>query len=99
MSANNFNSWEIKEYKNPKGLDDWNSEERYKTAYTALKENKDNCSFEFAVNLLSGKYGFMCQYDRKKGADTVWSSIYILNENKIYRAGRRKSFKEKTQSR
>ena len=68
VSANNFNSWEIKEYKNPKGLDDLNSEERYKTAYTALKENKDNCSFEFAVNLLSGKYGFMCQYDRKKGA-------------------------------
>ena len=55
MSANNFNSWEIKEYKNPKGLDDLNSEERYKTAYTALKENKD-CFFEFALNLLFGKY-------------------------------------------
>ena len=86
VSANNFNSWKMKEYKNPKGLDDWDSEERYKTAYTALKENKDNYSFEFAVNLLSGKYGFMCQYDRKKGVDIVWSSIYILNENKIYRA-------------
>ena len=56
VSANNFNSWEIKEYKNPKGLDDLNSEERYKTAYTALKENKDNCFFEFALNLLFGKY-------------------------------------------
>lgn len=79
------------------GIDDWNSEERYRTAYEALKENKNNCSFEFAVNLLSGKYGFMCQYDRKKGADTVWSSIYILNENKIYRVEgnpSRKKFRE-----
>ena len=52
VSANNFNSWKMKEYKNPKGLDDWDSEERYKTVYTALKENKDNCSSEFAVNLI-----------------------------------------------
>ena len=97
VSANNFNSREMREYKNPEGIDDWNSEERYRTAYEALKENKNNCSFEFAVNLLSGKYGFMCQYDRKKGADTVWSSIYILNENKIYRAEgnpSRKKFRE-----
>lgn len=97
VSANNFNSREMREYKNPEGINDWNSEERYRTAYEALKENKNNCSFEFAVNLLSGKYGFMCQYDRKKGADTVWSSIYILNENKIYRAEgnpSRKKFRE-----
>ena len=85
VSANNFYSSEMEEYRNPKGLDDWKSDERYKTAYTALKENKNNYSFEFVKNILSGKYGFMCQYDRKKGADTVWSSIYILNENKIYR--------------
>ena len=55
VPANNFNFWKMKEYKNPKGLDDLNSEERYK-AYTALKENKDNCFFEFALNLLFGKY-------------------------------------------
>lgn len=86
VSANNFYSFEMEEYKNPKDLDDWKSDERYKTAYTALKENKNNCSFEFVKNILSGKYGFMCQYDRRNGADTVWSSIYVLNEDKIYRA-------------
>ena len=57
VPANNFNSWEMKEYKNSKDLD---SEERYKTAYTALKENKD-CFFEFALNLLFGKYVSMIQ--------------------------------------
>lgn len=85
VSANNFYSSEMRKFKNPKGLDDWKSDERYKTVYTALKENINNYSFELVKNILSGRYGFMCQYDRKKGADTVWSSIYILNENKIYR--------------
>ena len=34
---------------------------------------------------MSGKYGFMCQYDRKKDADTVWSVIYDIKNNEIYR--------------
>lgn len=41
------------------------------------------CSF--AKDLLGGKFGFMCQYDRKKNADTVWSVIYDLSEKRIYR--------------
>lgn len=28
---------------------------------------------------------FMCQYDRKEGADTVWSVICELKNRKIYR--------------
>lgn len=97
VSTNNFYSLEMKEFRNPKELDDWQSDERYKTVYIALLENENNCSFEFVKDLLSGKYGFICQYNRKKGADTVWSSIYILDENKIYRAEGnplRKEYKE-----
>lgn len=43
------------------------------------------------------EYGFMCQYDRKAGADTVWSVIYDIKEQKIYRVEgnpSRKGFKE-----
>lgn len=28
----------------------------------------------------------MCQYDRKQNADTVWSVIYDISKQKIYRA-------------
>lgn len=39
-----------------------------------------------AKELLSGKKGFICQYDRDTGKDTVWSVIYDLKHHKIYRA-------------
>lgn len=97
-TANNFNSLKMKEYRNI-GIDDWNSDERYKVAYNSLKENKNAFSFELAKNILSGEFGFMCQYDRKTGADTVWSVIYDLKNNRIYRVEgnpSRKQFKEDT---
>ena len=37
------------------------------------------------MDLLCGKYGFVCQYDRKTNADTVWSVVYDLKNNKVYR--------------
>ncbi|MCI8310107.1 C45 family peptidase [uncultured Clostridium sp.] len=95
-TANNFNSNEMFEYRNC-GIDDWRSDERYSVAYNTLKENKNNFSLELAKDILSGKYGFMCQYNRKTGADTVWSIIYDLKNKKIYRVEgnpSRKKFKE-----
>ena len=41
---------------------------------------------KYAQNLLSGKYGFLCQYDRNTKKDTVWSVIYDLKHKSIYRA-------------
>ena len=95
-TANNFNSLEMKEYRNP-DIDDWRSDERYTVAYNALKVNSNNFSFNLAKDILSGKYGFMCQYDRKTGADTVWSVIYDIKNNKIFRVEgnpSQKQFKE-----
>lgn len=60
----------MKQYNNP-STDDWKSNERYQVAYSALQQNKNLLSLNLAKNILSGKYGFMCQYDRKKDADTV----------------------------
>lgn len=43
--------------------------------------------------------GFMCQYYRKTDADTVWSVIYDITNNDIYRVEgnpRRKEFKKDT---
>lgn len=97
-TANNFNSEKMQDYRNP-DIDDWRSSERYQTAYTALIENKDNYTVKFAQELLAGKYGFMCQYNRKEGADTVWSVVYDLKQKQIWRAEgnpARKNFKEDT---
>lgn len=98
VTTNNFNSYKMKKYRNY-GIDDWRSDERFSVAYNTLKENKNNFSFDLAKDILSGKYVFMCQYDRRTGADTVWSSIYDIKNNKIFRVEgnpSRKTFKEDT---
>ena len=96
VAVNNFNSDEMKEYRNP-CIDDWKSDERYFVAHDALMKNRNRLSNELARDILSGKYGFMCQYDRKAGADTVWSVIYDIKNSRIFRSEgnpSRKSFKE-----
>lgn len=98
IATNQFNSENMKRYNNH-NIDDWRAEERYNVGYNALKNSKKEFSFELAKDILSGKYGFMCQYDRKTNADTVWSVIYDIKNRKIYRAEgnpSRKQFKEDT---
>ena len=96
LATNNFCSDKMKQYNNL-SIDDWKSNERYQVAYSALQQNKNRLSLNLAKNILSGKYGFMCQYDRKKDADTDWSVIYDTRNKKIYRAEgnpSRRAFKE-----
>ena len=83
-TANEFNSMKMKKFNNYE-VDDWKAKERYLVAYNTLKEYKNNYSFHLVKDILSGKYGFMCQYDRKTDADTVWSVIYDIKNNDIYR--------------
>ena len=93
-TANNFNSLPMKKY-NEHNIDDWNSSLRNQIAHQSLKNN--DLSMELIFNILSGKHGFMCQYDRRKGADTVWSVVYDVKNKKIYRVEgnpSRKPYKE-----
>lgn len=83
-------------YNNDK-IDNWFAEERYQTLYSAFSEKNGGFNFPFAEKLLSGDYGFLCQYDRSTGKDTVWSVIYDMKRHKIYRSEgnpRRHKFKE-----
>ena len=94
-TTNEFNSKKMKKFNNYK-VDNWKAEERYLVAYNTLKKSKNNYSFDLIKDILSGKYGFMCQYDRKTDADTVWSVIYDIKNNIINRVEgnpRRKKFK------
>lgn len=83
VTANNFNTKDMQDYQRH-DLDDWRSKERYQNAYHSLKDAKQY-SFSLIQDILSGKHGFMCQYDRSTNADTVWSCIYDLKNKKIYR--------------
>jgi len=83
-ATNNLKSPEMLQYQYD-GVDDIHSGERYETVYNALKDRK-NCSVEYMKEILTGKQGFMCQYDRAQVFDAVWSSIYDLKNMKIYRA-------------
>lgn len=66
--------------------DDWFAERRYQTMVAALKRKDLRKDLAFAQDLLSGRYGFLCQYDRSTGKDTVWSVVYDLKRHKIYRS-------------
>lgn len=95
-TANEFNSTKMKRFNNYE-VDNWKSEERYLVAYDTLKKHKNNYSFDLIKDILVGKYGFMCQYDRKTDADTVWSVIYDIKSNNIFRVEgnpKRKTYKK-----
>ncbi len=68
------------------GIDTWQAEERYNTLVRSLASRKGCMDVPAAQDLLAGKEGFLCQYNREKGTDTVWSVIYDLAETSIYRA-------------
>ncbi len=84
VATNGFVSQKMTEYNNH-AIDNWRSDERYSVAYNALRKNQNHFSAELAGDILSGKHGFMCQYERNKGADTVWSVIYDVKNRKIFR--------------
>ncbi len=62
------------------------SEIRYQTAYNALINAEYDDSIMHAKDILSGKSGFMCQYDKKLKFETIWSSVFDITNDKIYRA-------------
>ena len=67
-------------------IDDWFAERRYQTMLNALSDQDTLKDVDFSKKLLSGNYGFLCQYDRTTGKDTVWSVVYDLSQGKIYRS-------------
>lgn len=94
-ATNTFHLEKMKAY-NSAGIDDWFAETRFHTLLSAFRGNQD-FDLAFARKLLSGGYGFLCQYDRDSGKDTVWSVIYDLKRNRIYRSEgnpKRRDFKE-----
>jgi len=92
-ATNHFVSQKMKKYQTPL-QDDIHSHERYETMKTMSYQRFD---LQKLKKLLSGDYGFMCQYEGK--VDTIWSIIYDIKHMSIERVEgnpSRKSFmKEK----
>jgi predicted choloylglycine hydrolase len=61
----------------------YSSKKRYETAYNALKKVHHRDAIQYAMEILSGKYGFMCQYKKIK-FETIWSSVFDITDKKIY---------------
>jgi predicted choloylglycine hydrolase len=62
------------------------SESRYQTVYEALHNLDCRNGIDFAKSILSGKYGFICQYDKNLNFDTIWASVFDISNKQIYRA-------------
>jgi predicted choloylglycine hydrolase len=62
------------------------SESRYQTVYNALMSLDCSDGIEYAKAILSGKYGFICQYDKQLNFDTIWSSVFDISNKRLYRA-------------
>jgi len=85
ITVNHFSSKEMWQH-DASDRNVYDSEIRYQTAYNALNIIDYNDGLEYSKKILSGKYGFMCQYDKKLNFDTIWSSIFDITNNKVYRA-------------
>jgi predicted choloylglycine hydrolase len=77
ITVNHFTTEKMKKYDASDG-NTYFSDERYKTAYEALKNLEYNDAIEHAKSILTGKEGFMCQYDKSLNFDTVCHLFLML---------------------
>ena len=86
ITVNHFVTDGMRIYDATSGKGEFFSYERYMTAYNAFKDQKIDDDILFSKELLSGEYGFMCQYNKNLNFDTIWSSIFDMTSSKVYRA-------------
>ncbi|TFG03421.1 MAG: acyl-CoA--6-aminopenicillanic acid acyl-transferase [Promethearchaeota archaeon] len=85
ITVNNFTSEEMWKHDASESKD-YLSDVRYQTALNALKNVDYEDSVDHAIEILCGKHGFMCQYDKELNFETIWSSVFDISKNRIYRA-------------
>lgn len=84
-AVNSFTSDEMRPFDDGNG-NDYDSHVRYRVVMEWFRDHiKENC-IDTTMDLLRGKYGFMCQYDSEPDFETVWSSLFDLRSLAVYRA-------------
>ena len=84
IAANHFISDEMQD-QNPTD-DSFHSGLRYRTIYKVLKEGSAEDGVEQSKLILSGRHGFVCQYEKALNCETIWSSVFDITGGKIYRS-------------
>ena len=77
IATNHFISNNMIKYNNNE-INWYYTNDRYNTIDNCLK-NSSNIDFEECKKIISGKYGFVCQFEKKLNFDTIWSCVYDLN--------------------
>jgi predicted choloylglycine hydrolase len=85
ITVNHFTSEEMWQY-DASDRNAYRSADRYQTAYNALLSMDCSDGIAYAKDILSGKHGFICQYAKHLNFDTIWSSVFDVSNQKIYRA-------------
>lgn len=85
ITVNHFTSEEMWKH-DASDRNAFRSGHRYETVYTALMRADGSDGVTYAKDILSGKYGFICQYDKQVDFDTIWSSVFDISNKRIYRA-------------
>ncbi|MEO0770330.1 MAG: C45 family peptidase, partial [Cyanobacteria bacterium J06649_4] len=91
VATNNFQQPEMRGLQKNEDRNWYQSETRHKAITEALLNHekgkeKGPVSLETCQSILSGKYGFVCQYSNKEEFDTLWSVVANLNTLDIARA-------------
>lgn len=84
-TVNNFTTESMKKYEWDE-KDEYNTDERYNNVISAFKNYSNEDMIEYIKEVLKGNKGFMCQYDKSLNFETVWSSIFDLDDLTIYRS-------------
>lgn len=84
VTVNHFTSEKMQKY--DRGNQNiYSSKARYESAYSALLQGDYADAVVFTKNILSGKFGFMCQY-RKIKFETIWSTIFDITDFRMFLA-------------
>lgn len=86
IATNNFLHPEMKEMEQDHDRDWFHSKRRYKTIHDALILHSAEFNLHETQRLLSGGYGFICQYEKSSGIDTIWSFTANIDRSEIMRA-------------
>lgn len=82
IATNHYNSDSMKIFNNKD--DNWYlTKDRYHSLYNYLHNNK-NININDCLDLISNKYGFICDYPKNLNFDTIWSSVYDIKNKDIY---------------
>ena len=85
VTVNHFTSEKMSQH-DASNKNIYSSKKRFETAYNSLKKMVNHDPVQYAKEILSGKHGFMCQYRKTIKFETIWSSVFNITENRVYRS-------------